>query len=322
MFKKYKETIKHLEHDSLRTASKLELFFDLVYVGLIKDLSHFFLHDVTFTKFIWFILLFSGLWLNWLSMTYYHNRFGIAHIKNYTLTFINMLAILGVGRFEYAFKNQNLIAIILSLLAAKISLLILWRQAAKDNAIHKRYLHHTLVMQDVIIVLIFISLFLEFSLAALLLSLILIIDFVNPLLTLEEYKKLPLIDEEHMNERFSLLMIIIFGEGIISLLNYLVKLKTMSSSTLFFTFLILFSIFILWLSIEKFVYEKSFSLKPLFTWIWWMIQLPLMISIVLFEKIIVELFEHHSIINYAHLGIMLGIIITLVVIENKIGDIE
>lgn len=322
MLKKYKEAIKHFEHDSLRTASKLELFFDLVYVGLIKDLSHFFLKDINITKFFWFIILFSGLWLNWLGMTYYHNRFGITHVKNYALTFLNMLALIGFGRFKQAFESQNLNIIIISFLIAKISILFLWRQAAKDNESHKKHLRHTLAIQDIIIFLLFVALFLKFSFSIILLVLILFIDFINPLLTLEEYKKLPLICEEHMNERFSLLMIIIFGDGIISLLNHLVELKNVGPNEFISIFFILLSIFILWLCIERFVYEKSFSLKPLFTWIWWLLQLPLMISVVLFENIIMRLLNHGSIINFRHLLLLLIFIFFLIFIENKIGDIK
>ena len=58
-----------------RHATWLELFFDLVFVVIISQLSHFLLHEISLLRFLEFLFLFIPVWWAWTGVTFYSTRF-------------------------------------------------------------------------------------------------------------------------------------------------------------------------------------------------------------------------------------------------------
>ena len=54
-----------------RHATWLELFYDLVFVVTISQLSHYLLHDVSLSNFFGFLFLFIPVWWSWIGTTFF-----------------------------------------------------------------------------------------------------------------------------------------------------------------------------------------------------------------------------------------------------------
>lgn len=88
------------EDDDERHATWLELFFDLVFVAAIAELSHNLSEDVSLMGFLGFVALFIPVWWAWVGSTFYSTRFDcecdLAH-RLLTLLQIAFLTILAVN---------------------------------------------------------------------------------------------------------------------------------------------------------------------------------------------------------------------------------
>src|SRR5215207_7506961 len=58
-----------------RSASRLELFFDLAYVLVVMQLVSAFTEDLTWSGLLTLVGLFVVIWLSWMGFTLYANRF-------------------------------------------------------------------------------------------------------------------------------------------------------------------------------------------------------------------------------------------------------
>src|SRR3954468_11826908 len=78
-----------------RTASRLELFFDLAFVLVVAELAGGLRHDVTWHGVTLFAGLFAVTWWAWTSATLYANRFDHDDVvfRLYVLT--SMLVVIG-----------------------------------------------------------------------------------------------------------------------------------------------------------------------------------------------------------------------------------
>ena len=70
-----------------RKVSWRELFFDLVFVVIIAELSHKLASDVSLAGAGKYILLFLPAWWVWIGQTYYTERFETEGIENRLFTF-------------------------------------------------------------------------------------------------------------------------------------------------------------------------------------------------------------------------------------------
>ena len=73
-----------------RHATWLELFFDLVFVVIISQLSHFLLHEISILRFLEFLFLFIPVWWSWTGVTFYSTRFYSDDIGHRLLLLLQM----------------------------------------------------------------------------------------------------------------------------------------------------------------------------------------------------------------------------------------
>lgn len=84
----------HVRGEETRHATWLELFFDLIYVVAVAQLSSRLTHGVRFTGLVSFVALFLPVWWSWIGTTFYATRFVAADDLIYRLlTVIEMGAI-------------------------------------------------------------------------------------------------------------------------------------------------------------------------------------------------------------------------------------
>ena len=76
-----------IEH---RQVTFLELFYDLVYVALVAELSHSLSNHIGWAGLGGFAFLFVIVWWAWLNGTFYHDIHGNNDIRTRVFTFLQM----------------------------------------------------------------------------------------------------------------------------------------------------------------------------------------------------------------------------------------
>jgi len=82
-----------------RQVSFLELFYDLVYVALIAQLSHSFAENISWEGFLNFIFMFIIVWWSWVNGSLYHDNHGNNDFKTRFFTFLQMFGVIGMAIF-------------------------------------------------------------------------------------------------------------------------------------------------------------------------------------------------------------------------------
>src|ERR671910_2986310 len=80
-----------------RSASRLELFFDLAFVLVVAELAIALREDVTWHGEALFAGLFTLVWWSWVSSTLYANRFDHDDVVYRLLKLVSMAAVIGLA---------------------------------------------------------------------------------------------------------------------------------------------------------------------------------------------------------------------------------
>ena len=119
--------------DEDRRATWLELFFDLVFVAAIAELSYVLLADVTVGGFARYLGYFVPIWWAWMGFTFYANRFDTDDLPYRLLTLAGMLGIaalaVNVRHVLEGARAEN--AFVLSYVAIRLVLLVLYARARR-----------------------------------------------------------------------------------------------------------------------------------------------------------------------------------------------
>jgi len=84
------------EREKNREISYLELFYDLVYVAIVIELTHILAGNISLGVLIQYIALFSMVWWAWLNGSLYHELHGNNDVRTRIFTFIQMLSLAGM----------------------------------------------------------------------------------------------------------------------------------------------------------------------------------------------------------------------------------
>lgn len=74
-----------------RHATWLELFYDLVFVAVVSQLSENLDHDISLMGLLSFVALFIPVWFAWLGATFFATRFGTDDLVHRILTLLQMM---------------------------------------------------------------------------------------------------------------------------------------------------------------------------------------------------------------------------------------
>ena len=130
-----------------RHATWLELFYDLVFVVTISQLSHYLLHDVSLSNFFGFLFLFIPVWWSWIGTTFFATRFYSDDLGHRLLLLLQMggagaMAVNISGAF-----NNNLSGFALSYAFMRLILVIEYvrvfrtiKSSKSANPLVKRYI--------------------------------------------------------------------------------------------------------------------------------------------------------------------------------------
>lgn len=206
-----------------RHATWLELFYDLVFVVTISQLSHYLLHDVSLSNFFGFLFLFIPVWWSWIGTTFFATRFYSDDLGHRLLLLLQMggagaMAVNISGAFSntfsgfalsYAFMRFILIVEYIRVFMTTI------KSSDSANPLVKRYI----IGFSIAAIIWLISAFVPITEIRFALWIIgLIIDFATPISTRKLTSKFaPHIS--HLPERMGLFTLIVLGESIVGIVN-------------------------------------------------------------------------------------------------------
>ena len=213
---------KKNKNEEERHATWLELFYDLVFVVTISQLSHYLLHEISLSNFFGFLFLFIPVWWSWIGTTFFATRFYSDDLGHRLLLLLQMggagaMAINISGAF-----NNNLSGFALSYAFMRLILVIEYvrvfrtiKSSETANPLVKRYIIGFSIAAIIWLVSAFIPIT-EIRFALWVIGLIM--DFATPISTSKLTSKFaPHIS--HLPERMGLFTLIVLGESIVGIVN-------------------------------------------------------------------------------------------------------
>jgi low temperature requirement protein LtrA len=201
-----------------RHATWLELFFDLVFVVIISQLSHFLLHEVSLLRFLEFLFLFIPVWWSWIGTAFFATRFYTDDIGHRLLLLLQMggagaMAVNISGAFSNTFSGFALSYAFMRLILV-IEYVRVFRTTLESpqsvNPLVKRYIIGFSIAAIIWLISAFVSVT-EIRLALWVIGLT--IDFATPNTAGKLHSKFaPHIS--HLPERMGLFTLIVLGESI------------------------------------------------------------------------------------------------------------
>jgi low temperature requirement protein LtrA len=205
-----------------RHATWLELFYDLVFVVTVSQLSHYLFHDVSLSNFFGFLFLFIPVWWSWIGTTFFATRFYSDDLGHRLLLLLQMG---GAGAMAVNISsafNNNFSGFALSYAFMRLILVIEYvrvfrtiKSSESANPLVKRYIIGFSIAAIIWLISAFVPI-IEIRFALWVIGLT--IDFATPISTSKLTSKFaPHIS--HLPERMGLFTLIVLGESIVGIVN-------------------------------------------------------------------------------------------------------
>ena len=203
--------LRTAEEESGRSATWLELFYDLVFVVAVAARAARLVHDTSWAGLASFLGYFIPLWWMWASFTFYADRYDTDDLAYRLLAVAQMVAVAMMAVSLSAGPAGSTAAFALAYAAARIVLILMYERA-------RRHVPQTRVLVTGYIkgfsvgaALWLISAFVPEPFRFFLWAIALAVEFATPYLMRREQARVPL-DVSHLPERFGLFTILVLGE--------------------------------------------------------------------------------------------------------------
>lgn len=123
------------QHD--RQVTFLELFYDLVYVAIIGELTHALAYNMNGQGITHFIFLFTIVWWAWFNGTIYHDLHSNNDMRTRIFTFLQMLAIVPMAIFAHHAIGEDGVKFAMSYATFEFILSIMWWRAGAHDKKHR-----------------------------------------------------------------------------------------------------------------------------------------------------------------------------------------
>ena len=218
-----------LRTDDDRTASRLELFFDLAFVLVVAELAIDFRADVTWRGELVFAGLFTTVWWAWVSSTLYANRFDHDDVVYRLLKLGSMAAVIGMAASATEATGKYFGVFVGCQLVLRAMLLLQYGRAHRHvpgaRPIARLYLAGTAAGA----LLWALSLAVPRPVAFALWAAAILAEALVPLLATRSSADVPL-HVEHLPERFALFVILVLGESVAGIAHGLYDAKWSASA--------------------------------------------------------------------------------------------
>ncbi|MEZ4662638.1 MAG: low temperature requirement protein A [Caldilineaceae bacterium] len=216
------------DREAERRVTFLELFYDLVYVVVIAEVSHALAGHVDRQGILEFGLLFVLVWVAWINGTFYHELHGNNDIRTRVFTFLQMFTVAMMAVFAHNAFGEGGAGFALSFAAYQLVLTYLWWRTGVYDPLH-RPLAQPYVLNYLISTVLFVtSAFVPEAWRTYFWLTSLILSVSGPLITVLFAPSDPEVQAEQersraatdsLVERFGLFIIIVLGEVIVAVVR-------------------------------------------------------------------------------------------------------
>jgi low temperature requirement protein LtrA len=197
-----------------RHATWLELFYDLVFVAVVAQLSEILSHDISFVGVLSFIALYIPVWFAWIGATFFATRFGTDDLAHRILTLLQMMGAAAMAVNVSHGLGETTSGFALSYAAIRFLLVIEYVRIGHHVPSTKPLTERYSVGFASSAVIWTISAFVPPPLRFILWAIGLTVDFITPFLAGQlAIKFAPHVS--HLPERMGLFVIIVLGESIL-----------------------------------------------------------------------------------------------------------
>ncbi|MEG1615945.1 MAG: low temperature requirement protein A [Bacteroidales bacterium] len=242
-----------------RHASWMELFIDLGFVIALSSLESVFEKGINFhTVLIYIFLFFTVLWV-WNRLTWYSSYYGNDDLLYRICYSISLFLILGFSAAIPRIETGGYRELIYWYLGIEVLLVLLWgRVLLSTKEFRKNNISFFLSYLTAFLIILF-SLFMPLSIQLPLWLTAIFIEMIGPIIGWKREKGNISVHTPHILERHGLFMIILLGEGLISVLTVLKH--SFDFHSLLLGFLILCILTLLWWLFFNDEYEEWTNLS-------------------------------------------------------------
>jgi low temperature requirement protein LtrA len=198
-----------------RHATWVELFFDLVFVVAVAQLSHLISNDPSATSFLHYALLFAPVWFIWVSFTVYSDRFDTDDVPHRLLVLAGMAVVAALAvHVDDAFSGGSFPFALCSILARAI-LLAMNVRAMRAVPAARDYIAFCVRGWSAGLLLWVVSLAVPEPGRYVVWGAAVLVEVATPLIAERHIGTVPL-HVSHIGERFALFTIVVLGESVVS----------------------------------------------------------------------------------------------------------
>lgn len=202
-----KDEVRH------RTATWLELFYDLVFVVAVAGLGHRLLVDPTWRGGLRFMVLFIPLWWAWAGYTFYADRYDTDDLGQRTLAAAQIMAVAFMAASVGGEETDSTFSFALAFIGARCVLVAMYLRARRHVPETRELVTGYITGMSIAIAIWAVSLLPVGDARIAVWAVALAIDFYTPYRLRKIQAKVPL-DVSHLPERFGLFTILVLGESI------------------------------------------------------------------------------------------------------------
>jgi low temperature requirement protein LtrA len=202
-----------------RRTGWLELFYDLVLVATVSQVSLYLAGHVTWRGVLGYALLFVPVWFSWIGATFYHDRFETDDVSHRLLIFALMAANATVAAHIPTALTTDPGGFVCSYLSVRAVICFLWWRGGYHSPVARPLTNRYLLGFGLAIGLWLVSLGMTGWQQKAVWAAAVATELATPFLTLTIQARMPRLSQSHLPERFGLLTLIILGETVVSAIN-------------------------------------------------------------------------------------------------------
>lgn len=231
-----------------RKVTWLELFYDLVYVIVISRITHHLSTHLGGEGIIEFLLLFIIVFWSWFNGSMYYDIHGTRGIRNLFMTLWQMLAVASLAvtlSGTHSFFDPE---IIYTLVFLEIFITYLWWSVGIYDKEHRRLNRPYTLCYILATIFILSTLWVEAPYQWILLLIAIVLNYLPPFLSrlFQGGRRVTLSLSSSMLERLGLFTTIVFGEGILGIVNGMSEIPEFNLKSRIYFLLCILIVFSLW----------------------------------------------------------------------------
>jgi len=213
-------------HEPGRTASPLELFFDLVFVVAVSIASAQLHHALTDAHvadgIVAYAIVFFGIWWAWMNFTWFATSFATDDWLYRVLTFVQMAGVLVLAAgIQPAFEDQDYTWLVLGYVVMRVAMVAQWLRASRRAGELRRSTQVYAFGIAAVQLLWLVMLLLPDEVAHVVLVVLVAAELAVPVVA--ERRGTTPWHPHHITERYGLFTLIVLGESLLASANAIIE---------------------------------------------------------------------------------------------------